>query len=250
MSAASSQRSTSPCSRSARRSCRPSSARCRTCSTTRALVHEAELAILLEPTDTTIQAGCLGNLNARITFHGVSGHSARPWTAENAIEKALDGLRAVRLDRAAPGRDRRAHVHRGGEHHADRGWDRDERDPGSRRGERQLPLRARPLTVERGRLSAQPPPRGRDVRARRRLAARPRRHRLVAGAAPARSGRPRTRAEAGVDERRRLHLPRHRRRQLRARVRPAMRTGGTSRSRSRRWSGRSRALWRFVTGSV
>ncbi|MGZ8783708.1 MAG: succinyl-diaminopimelate desuccinylase [Gaiellaceae bacterium] len=57
------------------------------------LVHEAELAILLEPTDGTIQAGCLGNLNATITFHGVSGHSARPWTAENAIEKALEGLR-------------------------------------------------------------------------------------------------------------------------------------------------------------
>jgi succinyl-diaminopimelate desuccinylase len=58
------------------------------------VVHEAELAILLEPTDTTIQAGCLGNVNARLIFHGVSGHSARPWTAENAIEKALDGLRA------------------------------------------------------------------------------------------------------------------------------------------------------------
>ena len=57
------------------------------------LVHEAGLAILLEPTDNTIQAGCLGNLNARIVFHGVSGHSARPWTAENAIVKALDGLR-------------------------------------------------------------------------------------------------------------------------------------------------------------
>ena len=57
------------------------------------LVHEAQLAILLEPTDCTIQAGCLGNLNARITFHGVSGHSARPWTAENAIESALEGLR-------------------------------------------------------------------------------------------------------------------------------------------------------------
>lgn len=57
------------------------------------VVHEAELAILLEPTDNTIQAGCLGNLNARIVFHGVSGHSARPWTAENAIEKALEGLR-------------------------------------------------------------------------------------------------------------------------------------------------------------
>ena len=57
------------------------------------LVHDAGLAILLEPTDNTIQAGCLGNLNARIVFHGVSGHSARPWLAENAIEKALDGLR-------------------------------------------------------------------------------------------------------------------------------------------------------------
>ena len=59
-----------------------------------AAVHGVELAILLEPTDCTIQAGCLGNLNARIAFRGVSGHSARPWDAENAIEKALDGLRA------------------------------------------------------------------------------------------------------------------------------------------------------------
>ena len=57
------------------------------------VVHEAELAILLEPTDCTIQAGCLGNLNALLTFHGVSGHSARPWAAENAIEQALEGLR-------------------------------------------------------------------------------------------------------------------------------------------------------------
>ncbi len=56
-------------------------------------VHEAALAILLEPTDVTIQAGCLGNLNALVRFHGVSGHSARPWAAENAIDKALDGLR-------------------------------------------------------------------------------------------------------------------------------------------------------------
>ena len=58
------------------------------------IVHDAALAILLEPTDVTIQAGCLGNLNALIHFHGVSGHSARPWAAENAIHKALDGLHA------------------------------------------------------------------------------------------------------------------------------------------------------------
>jgi succinyl-diaminopimelate desuccinylase len=56
------------------------------------LVPDADLAILLEPTDLTIQAGCLGNMNARLTFRGTSGHSARPWTAENAIERAIEGL--------------------------------------------------------------------------------------------------------------------------------------------------------------
>lgn len=55
-------------------------------------VHEAALAILLEPTDLRIQAGCLGNVVARVTFHGRSGHSARPWLAESAIEKAARGL--------------------------------------------------------------------------------------------------------------------------------------------------------------
>ena len=59
------------------------------------LASAADLAILLEPTDLTIQAGCLGNMNARITFSGVSGHSARPWTAENAIEKAIEGLAPI-----------------------------------------------------------------------------------------------------------------------------------------------------------
>jgi len=59
------------------------------------LAREAGLAVLLEPTDLAVQAGCLGNLNARLTFGGVSGHSARPWAAENAIEKAIAGLAAV-----------------------------------------------------------------------------------------------------------------------------------------------------------
>ena len=60
-----------------------------------ALVREASLAILLEPTAGAIQAGCVGNLNARVTFHGVSGHSARPWLAENAVHKALVALTPV-----------------------------------------------------------------------------------------------------------------------------------------------------------
>jgi succinyl-diaminopimelate desuccinylase len=55
-------------------------------------VHDADLAILLEPTDCTVQAGCVGNLNARIVFHGRSGHSARPWLADNAIDRAVAGL--------------------------------------------------------------------------------------------------------------------------------------------------------------
>lgn len=60
-----------------------------------ALVHEAALAVLLEPTAGAVHAGCLGNVNARLTFHGTSGHSARPWLAENAIEHAIEGLAPI-----------------------------------------------------------------------------------------------------------------------------------------------------------
>jgi succinyl-diaminopimelate desuccinylase len=60
-----------------------------------AAAHETSLAILLEPTNGEIQAGCLGNLVAELTFHGTSGHSARPWLADNAIERAVAGLAQV-----------------------------------------------------------------------------------------------------------------------------------------------------------
>ena len=49
---------------------------------------DAELAIVLEPTDLEIQAGCLGGLHAQLTFQGRAAHSARPWHGENALTKA------------------------------------------------------------------------------------------------------------------------------------------------------------------
>jgi succinyl-diaminopimelate desuccinylase len=70
------------------------------------LVDDAQLAVVLEPTDCILHAGCLGNIQARVTFHGQSAHSARPWTGVNAIHELVRGLqglvdlepRAVELD--------------------------------------------------------------------------------------------------------------------------------------------------------
>jgi succinyl-diaminopimelate desuccinylase len=51
-----------------------------------------ELVVMMEPTDNELHAGCLGNVNATWTFHGRSGHSARPWHADNAIHHAARGI--------------------------------------------------------------------------------------------------------------------------------------------------------------
>jgi succinyl-diaminopimelate desuccinylase len=56
---------------------------------------EAGLVIVMEPTGNEIQAGCLGNLYARVVFRGESAHSARPWQGVNAIDRALEGLRPL-----------------------------------------------------------------------------------------------------------------------------------------------------------
>jgi succinyl-diaminopimelate desuccinylase len=56
---------------------------------------EAELVVMMEPTSCELHAGCLGNVNATWTFRGRSGHSARPWTADNAIEHAAAGVLAL-----------------------------------------------------------------------------------------------------------------------------------------------------------
>ncbi len=55
-------------------------------------LREADFAVVLEPTDNVVQAGCLGNIDATWTFTGRAGHSARPWLADNAIDRALAGI--------------------------------------------------------------------------------------------------------------------------------------------------------------
>jgi succinyl-diaminopimelate desuccinylase len=61
-----------------------------------------ELVVMMEPTDNAIHAGCLGNINAEWTFTGRSGHSARPWLADNAIERAATGVTALAAQPAVP----------------------------------------------------------------------------------------------------------------------------------------------------
>jgi succinyl-diaminopimelate desuccinylase len=54
-----------------------------------------EFVVVMEPTDCELHAGCLGNINATWEFVGRSGHSARPWQADNAIHRAALGIAAL-----------------------------------------------------------------------------------------------------------------------------------------------------------
>jgi succinyl-diaminopimelate desuccinylase len=59
------------------------------------LVPRLPLAICLEPTDCTLQLGCLGSLHATVRFHGRSAHSARPWEGKNAIHAGATVLARI-----------------------------------------------------------------------------------------------------------------------------------------------------------
>jgi succinyl-diaminopimelate desuccinylase len=56
---------------------------------------EADFAILMEPSDAGIEAGCQGTLRVDVRTHGERAHSARSWQGVNAIHRAAEVLRRL-----------------------------------------------------------------------------------------------------------------------------------------------------------
>lgn len=53
------------------------------------LISTMNVAIVAEPTNNTIQLGCVGSLHATLTVFGKAAHSARPWHGINALYEAV-----------------------------------------------------------------------------------------------------------------------------------------------------------------
>ena len=148
------------------------------------LVHEADLAILLEPTDLTIQAGCVGNLSARVTFHGVAVTRPDPgWPTTRSTARSRASPEVVRA-RAPRGGRRGPPVLRGRLRHAPRGGHGGQRRPRPARSRRSTSATRPTGRRTRPRSSSARSAHGCDGRDRRQLAARRGRRRRAARRAP------------------------------------------------------------------
>ena len=55
----------------------------------------ADFAVLLEPTNATVEGGCKGTMRVEVVTKGIAAHSARPWNGHNAIHDAHEVLAAL-----------------------------------------------------------------------------------------------------------------------------------------------------------